>query len=80
MAKVNEEQYVYTELYETIEISHPESEIRHYLKEELERLISSESEKPISKPKIQTQVPQRSAAVTQQRKSGFRRCSGLSEY
>ncbi len=79
MAKIDHEQFLY-ELSETLRFPEPELEIRHRSKEESGIQASSENEKSISPARSQTQVPERGAAVSQQRISGFRRCGGLSEY
>lgn len=79
MAKINDEQFLYSELSETLRFSDPELEIRLVSKEESRIQASSENEKLILKPRNRTQIP-RGAAVSQQRTSGFRRCGGLSEY
>ncbi len=80
MAKINDEQFLYTELSETLRFAKPELEIRHRSKEESGIQDKSENEKSISKARSRTQVPESGVTVSYQRISGFRRCSGLNEY
>lgn len=75
MAKINDDQFLYNEVSETLRFSEPELDTRPLLKEESKIIVSSEKEKSISTARSKTQ-----ATVSQQKKSGFRRCSGLSEY
>lgn len=80
LAKINDEQFLYTQPSETLTFPEPELKIRHRSKEESGIQASSENEKSISKAIRRTQVPEGGAAVSQPRISGFRRCGGLSEY
>ena len=80
MAKINDEQFLYDQLSETLRFREPELQIRHRINEESGIEASSENEKSISPARSRIQVPEDGAAVSQQRISGFRRCGGLSEY
>ena len=80
MAKINDEEFLYNELSETLRFPEPELEIRHRANEESGIQASSEDEKSISPARSRIQVPEHGAAVSQQGMSGFRRCGGLSEY
>lgn len=79
MAKINDEQFLYNELSETLRFREPELQIRH-TNEESGIQALSENEKSISPARSRTQVSEHGAAVSQQCIFGFRRCGGLSEY
>ena len=87
---------MWTKLSETEELSKPKTEklrnhnalsfseheldLKYSSKKESGTQATSENEKSILRTLPRTQVPESSTTVSEQRRSGFRRCGGLSEY